>query len=46
MLVAVLLAFVYFFFCYGMYTVAPGMDTMPDYPPGTFCVIEKNVPGG
>ena len=42
MLAVFFLALVYFFSCYGMYTVAPGMDTMPAYPPGTFCVIEKN----
>jgi hypothetical protein len=26
---------------YGVLTVPPGMDTLPEFPPGTVCVIEK-----
>lgn len=40
-LVLTLVLVVLFVRTYGMLTVPPGMDTMPDYPPGTLCVIEK-----
>ena len=40
-LVLTLVLVVLFLRTYGMLTVPPGMDTMPDYPPGTLCVIEK-----
>lgn len=41
-LFVVAVALVYFFVCYGTYTVVPGMDTIPQYPPGTTCIIQKN----
>lgn len=40
-LVAVVGVVVYTWVCYGIYTVVAGMDTMPAYPPGSYCIIEK-----
>ena len=41
LLLAVVAALVYTWVSYGIYTVVTGMDTMPAYPSGSYCIIEK-----
>ena len=41
-LVGLAVAMVFFFTRYGSYRVIAGMDTMPELPPGTLCIIQHD----